>query len=289
MSSCRPAYHELTRKSGDEEMTKFIAPALLVVTGLAAQAFAQAVTERQAPADRPAAQAPRTQPGAQQGQANQLDHFVAVCMALGHQEEITLAEFAQDRAQNPQVKQFAQTMIEEHQRALAQLKQADPQLASVNLELQAQAGAAGTTGAARAETETTRPGATPGAQPPGAQRAQTAGAQGGQQQMTEFAREFRQECLNLVTQELGRKQGAEFDKAYIGQQAGAHMAMLAEARVAQRHIQNDQLRPVIQQGEQMAEHHLAQAREIKEQLQAGGGQSPAGQAQRPETPPTPRR
>ena len=255
-------------------MTKFIAPALLVLTGLATQALAQAVTERPAtPADRQAGQPARTQPGAQAGQANQFDHNLAVCLALGNQEEIELAQFAQERAQSPQVKQFAQMMIEEHQRALSQLKQADPQLASVNLELKVPAGATETTGAAT----------------PGAQRTTTAGAQGGQNQMIDFARDLRQECLNLVTQELGRKQGAEFDKAYIGQQAGAHMFMLAEARVAQRYVQNDQLRPVIQQGEQMAEHHLAQARQIKEQLATGGGQSPAGQAQRPETPATPRR
>jgi predicted outer membrane protein len=277
-------------------MMKIIAPALLVVTGVAAQAFAQAVTERQTvpgagarteatQADRQAGQATRTQLAGQAGQGNQLDRFVAVCLALGNQEEIELAQIAQERAQNPQVKQFAQTMIEEHQQALSQLKQADPQLASMNLELQAQGGAAGTTGAARAESETTRP----GAQPPGAQRGQTAGAQGGQQPMVDFARDFRQECLNLVTQELGRKQGAEFDKAYIGQQVGAHMTMLAELRTAQRHIQNDQLKPVLQQGEQMVEHHLAQAKQIKQQLEAGGGQAAAGQAQRPETPPTPRR
>jgi predicted outer membrane protein len=271
-------------------MTRFIAPALLVLTGLAAQAFAQAVTERPTtpgagartdattPADRAAGQPARTQPGAaaQAGQGNPLDQQIAVCLTLGNQEEVQLGQFAQDRAQNPQVKQFAQMMVEEHQQAVSKLQQAMPHLASLKLELNAQ-GATARAGATGATTSAN-------------QRNSATGAQaGGQQQMVEFAKEVKQECLNLTTQELGRKQGADFDKCYIGQQLVAHTGMLAELKTAQRHVTNEQLRPIIQQGTQMTEHHLAQARQIMEQLDAGGQRQPAGQAQRPETPATPRR
>jgi predicted outer membrane protein len=271
-------------------MTKFIAPAMLALAAMASQALAQSATETQRPAgaregaDR--ATTTQSQAGSQGQQGDKLAKHVAVCLTLGNMEEIQLGQFAQDRAQNPQVKQFAQTMVEEHQQAVQKLQQAMPEVASLNLELNAQGGAAA------GQSTAARPGAGATASTSANQRSSATGAQsGGQeaQKMVQFAREVKQECLNLTTQELGRKQGMEFDKAYIGQQIVAHTGMLAELKTAQRHLQNQQLRPIIQEGTQMTEHHLAQARQIMEQLDAGGQGQGAGQAQRPESPPTPRR
>jgi predicted outer membrane protein len=266
----------------------------MVVTALAAQALAQSATDtdRSAPGAgaRTGATRTGTDAGAQPGQADKLAQHVAICLTLGNQEEIQLGQFAQQRAQNPQVKQFAQTMVEEHGRAVQQLQQAMPEVASLNLELNAQAGA----GEAGATSATQRPGSTTRAETPGTtsangnQRA-AAGAQAGMQQMVDFAREVKQECLNLTTQELGRKQGADFDKCYISQQIVAHTGMLAELRVAQRHLQNEKLQPVLQQGTQMTEHHLAQAKQIMEQLDAGGAQGErTGQRPTPGAQPTAR-
>jgi putative membrane protein len=259
----------------------------MVLAAMASHALAQSATEAQRPGAGARAQAPeRTttteRQSASQGQQGQqgspLDQQIAVCLTLGNQEEIQLGQFAQERAQNPQVKQFAQMMVEEHQQAVSQLQQASPQLQSLNLELTSTQGG----------QSATRPGAGQTASVSGNQRNSATGAQsGGQQQMVEFARTVKQNCLNLTQADLGKKQGAEFDKCYIGQQLVAHTAMLAELKAAQQFVQNEQLKPIIQQGTQMAEHHLAQARQIMEQLEAGGGQ--AGQAQRPDTPPTPRR
>jgi predicted outer membrane protein len=271
-------------------MTRFIAPVLLALAGMVSQGLAQSATEAQRDTGAREQGADRTstaqlQGGAQGQPGDKLAKHVAVCLTLGNMEEIQLGQFAQDRAQNPQVKQFAQTMVEEHQQAVQKLQQAMPHLASINLELNAQAGAAG-------QSTTARPGADATASTSANQRSSATGAQSGgqeEQKMVQFAREVKQECLNLATQELGRKQGTEFDKAYIGQQIVAHTNMLAELRTAQRHLQNEQLRPIIQQGTQMTEHHLAQAKQIMEQLDAGGQGQAAGQAQRPETPATPRR
>jgi hypothetical protein len=131
---------------------------------------------------------------------------------------------------------------------------------------------------------------TAGGSTSGSQRNSASGGQsGGQdQQMAQFAQEVKQECLNLTQAELGRKQGAEFDKAYIGQQLVAHTNMLAELRAAQRHA-SGQLQPIIQQGTQMTEHHLAQARQIMEQLDAGGAAGGASGAPRSGATPAPPR
>jgi predicted outer membrane protein len=277
--------------SGGIAMKKLIAP-LIMAGAICGQALAQSAVETQ---ERPAAgqrsttrqgapgaareeyDAQRTTTTTAQGQGNKLDQHLAACLTLGNQEEIALAQFAQERAQNPQVKQFAQMMIEEHQQAVSQLQKAVPQLASLNLQLK---GAEGSTERG-AETSTTR--ATTNEQAAsttdGAQRAKS--AQGSADpQMLELGRAIKEECLALTQAELGRKQGADFDKCYIGQQLVSHTAMLAELKAGQRFASN-QLKPVLQQGAQMAEHHLAQARTIMEQLDASGGANPPQNAQRP--------
>jgi predicted outer membrane protein len=187
-------------------------------------------------------------------------------LLLGNKEEVALAQFAQERTQNEQVKEFAQMMIEQHQQAIQQLEQAAPQVASMNLDLQAGQGASADGQNRQASTQ--RTGAA----------AQAGDSQGADRQMAEFAREVKQQCLQLTKAELGKKQGTEFDKAYMGQQLVAHTNMLAELQVSQKYA-SQKLQPIIKQGTQMTEHHLAQARSIKERLSAAGG----AQAQRPAT------
>ena len=241
---------------------------------------------------RPGSSSVASQGGQQGSQGDMLSQHIAVCLALGNQEEVALGQFAKDRAQNPEVKQFAQMMVQEHQQAISQLQQASPQLASMNLNLSAQGGATpgasnSNRGAGSATTSSTP--TTGSITSTSANQRNTAtaggGADGQTQQHVQFAQEVKQQCLQLTTAELGRKQGAEFDKAYIGQQLVAHTQMLATLQAAQRHASSE-LQPIIQQGTQMTEHHLAQARQIMEQLSASGaagGQAPRQSAA--QTPP----
>jgi predicted outer membrane protein len=64
---------------------------------------------------------------------------------------------------------------------------------------------------------------------------------------------------------LSEKQGVEFDKAYMGQQVSAHMAMLAELKASQKYA-GQELQPVIQEGTQMTQQDLEQAKKIMEQI-----------------------
>jgi predicted outer membrane protein len=282
-------------------MKKLIAPALLALIAMASTTFAQSAIEsqpgsttreRSSAADSEAgsnrstaAGQPSTRDGAVQGtrvqqrsttqssaspaegnQANNrgdmLSQHIAVCLALGNQEEAALGKFAQDRAQHPEVKQFAQMLVQEHQQAVQKIQQAVPQVASLNLQLSAQ-GDASNRGAGSATTSTAS------AQSSGEQRNSASGVNAGDQtqQMVQLAQEIKQECYNLTTAELGQKQGADFDKAFIGQQLVAHTQMLAHLKTYQKHA-SSQLQPIIQEGTQMTEHHIAQARQIMQQLSA---------------------
>lgn len=273
-------------------MKKFIAP-MIMAAAICGQALAQSAAETQ---DRPAAGQPSTaREGAAreeyatqrttttQGQGNKLDQHLAACLTLGNQEEIALAQFALERAQNPQVKQFAQMMIEEHQQAVSKLQQAVPQLASLNLQLKGAQGAGARSAGAERAAATSTTGETATDQTASATSGQRGAASAqGDQQMLELGRAIKEECLALTQAELGRKQGADFDKCYMAQQVGAHIGMLAELKAGQRFASN-QLKPILQEGAQMSEHHLAQARTIMEQLEASGGANPPQNAQRPAT------
>jgi predicted outer membrane protein len=203
-----------------------------------------------------AGQAGATQPGAQAGK---LEKHITACLLLGNREEIALGEFAQSRAQNEQVKQFAQQMVEQHQQMVDKLEQVAPDLAS-KTQLSGQAGGGR---------------ANPASAPADNQRA------GGDEhdQMLALGRKIKENCLKLTQQQLGEKQGADFDKAYIGQQLVAHTSMLAELQATQEYA-TGKLRPILDEGVQNTEQHLAMAKQIMEQLK---GDEPR-QAARPGTP-----
>jgi predicted outer membrane protein len=193
-------------------------------------------------------------------------------MLLGNQEEVALAQFAQQRSQNEQVRKFAEQMIEHHQQAISKIEQASPETASLNLQLQAPA-----EGRATASTSATGVRQASAEEPAASTNSANAGHD---QRGVQMAQQIKQECLNLTQQELAQKQGVEFDKAYMGQQVGAHIGMLAELR-GSKNFASAQLQPVIQEGEQMAQQHLAEAKQIMSQLKDQQGAQPPQTSQRP--------
>lgn len=230
------------------------------------------------------------------GQSNTLDQHIATCLILANKEEIALAQFAQERAQHEEVKKFAQQMIEQHKQAVTKLEQAAPEVASMRgqLELNAgqggqgqdrrsgdqastgQQGQQGQPGQPRAATQaggaTGQPGGVvqaSGASPFNPGGAQSGSQQGGQHQMVALAKEVKQQCLQLTQRELSEHEGADFDKAYIGQQVGAHIAMLAQLQASSQYASGN-LRQVIQEGEQMTQEHMEHAKRIMDQIKDKG-------------------
>lgn len=175
-----------------------------------------------------------------------LSQQIASCLVLGNQEEVALAQIAQKQAEHPEVKKFAAHMIEQHQQAVTKLEQAVPQVAGLML------GAAG-------------------GQAP--QQGRSAATAGNQSPELELAKSIKQQCLELTQKEMEGKQGAEFDKCYIGQQIGAHVGMLAQLR-GSKTFANPELQAVIAEGEQMAAKHLEEAKKIMAQLDNAKAQSP---------------
>jgi predicted outer membrane protein len=227
-------------------------------------------------------------------------------LALGNVEEIQLGKFAQQKAQHPQVKEFAQQMVQDHTKQLQQLREYLP--AGAWQEIQSQTQSAGQNAASQGsrsepsaasqnrDSDQPRTGAAPATQdrdaPAGQARnndatdsaiaaqpqAPGAGRQGqgpGQGPMMQIHKEAAQKCLQRTRDLLSESQGDEFDMAYIGQQIVGHIQMIAKLEASQDHV-SPELQQVIRQGAQGAEQHLKQAQTIADEIKSGAKSSSSG-------------
>lgn len=174
-----------------------------------------------------------------------LDQQIAGCLLLSNQAEVALAQFAKEKCESDKCKDFADMMIEEHQEAIAKIEQAAPQIASMGLMLR-----------------NAKSGENNGEQD---KNNQNGGQAGGMAPGMLLARQVKEECLAATTKALGEKEGAEFDKHYLGQQVMAHMTMVAELKGSEP-FASAQLKPVIKESMQTAEKHLEKAKELMSQI-----------------------
>jgi len=173
---------------------------------------------------------------ANQSNSQMIDGQLAACLILGNEEEVALGKFAAQHASSDKVKKFAQSMVDQHTQATSQLKPFAPQ--GVSLEL------SGDSKSTRAK--------------PAAESENQIG-----QQMLSIMRDAKQECLNMTQKELGEKRGEEFDHAYIGQQMGGHVQMIAALTAFEKHASPD-LQRVVSEQKKTAEQHLDHLKQLVE-------------------------
>jgi len=171
------------------------------------------------------AQEGRARDGGRRGRAgqsveNRFDSHVADCLILGNQEEIALLKFGMERTKSDAIKDVAQTMIKDHEKAIGELKQfASAQGATAELTT----GEAETRGAAKTREALKVPADENAA--PGNQNNLMA-------KMHRMTVRAHEQCLVLNREELTKYEGHEFDQAFLGQQLGAHIGMLAKLKAA---------------------------------------------------------
>jgi predicted outer membrane protein len=190
-------------------------------------------------------------------QDRELVNFLAGKLMLCNQAEVQLIQMAADQLKNPEVKQFAEQVAQDHRQLNEQLKQQIPGLTSIQLGPQQ--------GTAR-----TQPGR-PGVQPQAQQRTEQLGQrQPGQQanyqsgsitdQLTKIAQHTVQNNLQMTSECFQEHQG-DIDGDFLGQQIGGHMWLISELKAIQE-VGPEQLRPFAQQAEQKVQHHLDTAKEL---------------------------
>lgn len=200
-------------------------------------------------------------------QSTGMDEFIATCLLIGNQEEVALAKQGVEQAQNERVKQFAQTLVNDHQQAIQKLEQHAKQ--GMGLE-----GAANITGSSSLESSHGTSATSPTAQQYTANRPNlddTAMRSGGLNQVLKLQQQAAQECLSMTKSMLQEKQGAEFDKAFAGTQVGVHVGMLAKLKASQQ-FASPELAGIIRESEQVVQNHLEQAKQLCQQLETASSQ-----------------
>jgi len=191
-----------------------------------------------------------------QGMTSLTDRQIVEWLEVDNQNEIALAEIAEERASDSDVKKFARQMVDEHTEFLQKLNR--------------------TIG----NSQIGQPQQQPGQQQIGQQRrqqSQQAGqfAQGRSQQqgldLVALKHQLGEQCRQSASRELQQKSGAEFDKCYIGMQLGMHMQMLDTLKVFSRYA-SPELDQLIEKSEETTQSHLDHAKKIIASLE---GQSDA--------------
>nr|AXL05479.1 hypothetical protein VT03_24070 [uncultured bacterium] len=238
----------------------------LLSLGLAlAQAQVPAGNQQQAPNAPGAVSAPQSQPGQvrqDQGRAGMHpvgDRELAEMLLVDNQGEVAMAQFALQKTQNQEVRQFAQKLIDDHQKMIDSLRQ----LGAGGAAEGGQAGQAATATAGATAANDRRNSVNPGAAELQAGRGPTGGTD-----CLNLKRELSQQCLQSSQRELGSKEGAEFDKCFITMQVGAHQHAVDALTVFRRHS-SDQLGRTIDEGLPVVQAHLEHAKQLKKQLESG--------------------
>lgn len=203
------------------------------------------------------------------------DAIIAGTLIPANQAEVTLAQFALKQTKNAEVKEFAQQMINDHQKIIGQLRKfggvaagpAAPADADAPSDPQAPANAEPRrTPQVRVEADATgaEVEATP-ARPRQPANAPLAAVNGWDH--SAVSNQVAQRCVALTKQMLQDKQ-AKFDQCYLGQQLVAHTDMLAKLEVFADYA-SPELRKTLDQGIEVTKQHLNHAEKLIQKLEQG--------------------
>jgi predicted outer membrane protein len=190
------------------------------------------------------------------------DQEIAAVKLAFCRNALELAKLGSQKAESDEVKQFAAKMVKEHSEECAKLEKLAGPLAAPQGDRDRPAPGS--------DVEVRLPGA-PGAPAtrPGADVTIRAG-QSGPLNWVAINQEMAEQCASTTKQELGKKEGAEFDKCFIGMTLGSHQQHVIADQVFKTHV-SPQLRGEIEDCLKTATAHLSEAKEIMAKLE---GESP---------------
>jgi predicted outer membrane protein len=213
-----------------------------------------------------------------------IDHYLIKVLVKANKDEIELGRLAQQRSQNPEIKQLATQMVEDHTAFLNKLEsfkkaENNPQ-AGTHQPVQRGTAFRGPTPGATTNNGLTQQ------QPQQYQVPQVAQQQpgSGQPRMNDnrmhrgehfagmgdhamagqFAKimeEVDQNMQQSLVRELSSKQGVQFDRCFLSSQAFGHMWVAEALKTFERNA-SPQLKPILQEGVQATEQHLTHIKSL---------------------------
>lgn len=225
----------------------------LMVLALGGSAFAQVV----APPARPQPGVAGQPAGGQAVSQQMLDSHVANCLVLANQEEIALCRFALQHADSDKTKEAAQSMIDDHEKFVAKLRK----FASKDQSFELRAGKSSKDGVKQVGGTDEDRKQNPATTAAGTTRM----GHGLHDRMFAMAHQAHEECLRLTQECLGQYEGKEFDQAFLGQQVGMHIGMMAKLKAAEGNV-SPEFQQVIKEGQKTAKGHKEHAEELMKKL-----------------------
>ena len=189
--------------------------------------------------------------------SNELQGHIANCLILANQEEVALAKFALQKSQDERVKQFAQKMVDDHRKIGEKLQQY-----AANVDFDRPSGSASASGSSsgmgsddeRAQGRPQEAGTSPS-------------TMAGHFDHIALVKDLGKQCYESARRELDSKQGAEFDRCFMGMAVGAHMKANDMMTVFQKHSTGP-LKEVIADGQRTVAMHLQQAKDLCKKLES---------------------
>ncbi len=163
------------------------------------------------------------------------DQTFAKCLAIANQEQVAIARFAKEKATTKEVREFAATLEKAHLSCLEQLSGISPQIGSNS----------------NAVTKTST----------------TASNNSSNVDFLQLHQEISTQCLKDSEEYLSKKEGAEFDKCFLGMEIAKHAGMQSTLTVLQRHA-TGKLQGLIKDGLAKNEQHMEVAVNLMEKLAA---------------------
>jgi predicted outer membrane protein len=205
------------------------------------------------------------------------DEALAQCLAIDNAVQVQLSQFASQRLQNDQAKQFAEQMVRDHRQMLEKLNKFGANDLHLNLD---QAGRRDASirveqdGQTRVEVDrpadADRPERDRVAGQADRATGQTArtGSPGhaGTSPFIALKQEIAEECVRTAQEGLASKSGAELDKCFMAGQVFAHEHMIDALTVMERYA-SPQLKDTLSQSAQATRQHLEQAKSILKSLE----------------------
>jgi hypothetical protein len=222
------------------------------------------------------------------------DHFLASCIAIDNQEEVALSQWAQDKLQNAEAKEFAKMLVKDHSAFLAKLQRFAPEATqehfltsttSISQEVRATGQKEDRNPAARREerrrerAENKAKDDSAGDDNPRDQANRK--AKGTIQQVVattetnetgnlqvdlmQLHREIAEQCLADTKEMLTAKSAEEFDACFIGLQIARHAAMKTKLTVCERHATGE-LKDLLSKATATTSDHLDHAQKLMKEL-----------------------
>jgi predicted outer membrane protein len=257
---------------------KFFCAAITAVLIVPAMVYAQ--TER--PQDPSRVQDPARRPT--QGDQQTLTTYLASKLYLANHMEIKLGEIAAQKANNAEVKQLAQTIVQEHQQLNQKLKPFLPPEAVEKIDnMSGPASGAGSrpgdnrndpTSAQRRENRGDGQDQRnqQGQQDPRNQQGRTGGqpmqgnADSFMKQLCEIEHQAAKKHMQMTSEMLQRQQGQDFDMAFLGLQIGAHTWLVAELEAIES-VGQDDFQSVTKLALEASRDHKEKAQQLAQRLE----------------------